>query len=244
MEQYARMRTIYKKRGESNLECLNRHFPKDGIPRTYAGRLDEMAEGALLILEGDECKEAKKHWYHSKTYRVSFLWGLSTDSLDALGCITTCALPTQTPFKESIYTGKYSLPIPKYSAKPVDGIALWEHTQKENIVTVPLFSGEIYSWEKMPDIQHSFTEVVKEIKNTVACVSGNFRKKEIIDSWDFYNKKHNLVLVNMSTYTLHVSAGFYIRSLAQYLANENNTPCMIYTLKRMPIDIANLKETQ
>jgi len=56
---------LYKNRGETPLECLNR-FKSDNPEykdekMTYAGRLDPLAEGLLLILVGDECKNKPRH---------------------------------------------------------------------------------------------------------------------------------------------------------------------------------------
>ena len=58
------MYLTYKNIGETPLECLERirleyGKPKD-IPMTYAGRLDPMAEGLLIILVGDDCKDKEK----------------------------------------------------------------------------------------------------------------------------------------------------------------------------------------
>ena len=55
--------TLYKKLGETPLECLNRfkkaHSEYEKIPMTYAGRLDPMAEGVLLVLAGDKAKKKR-----------------------------------------------------------------------------------------------------------------------------------------------------------------------------------------
>ena len=52
---------LYKKEGETPLEAIERFRRKNPEYRnekmTYAGRLDPMAEGVLLVLAGNECKK-------------------------------------------------------------------------------------------------------------------------------------------------------------------------------------------
>ena len=51
--------TLEKAVGETPLSALERHRGEHpellGIPMAYAGRLDPMASGKLLVLIGDEC---------------------------------------------------------------------------------------------------------------------------------------------------------------------------------------------
>ena len=52
------------------------------------GRLDPLAEGVLLILIGDECKNKEKYLGLDKEYEVAIIFGISTDTGDALGLAT------------------------------------------------------------------------------------------------------------------------------------------------------------
>jgi tRNA U55 pseudouridine synthase TruB len=101
---------LYKKLGETPLECLER-FKKvksdldavnirptveggstersnANVPVTYAGRLDPMAEGLLLALSGDAVHEKEKYLGLPKTYLMEVLWGFETDTLDMLGVVS------------------------------------------------------------------------------------------------------------------------------------------------------------
>ena len=53
----------------------------------YAGRLDPMAEGVMIILVGDENKKREKYLDLNKKYEVGILFGVSTDTHDVLGLI-------------------------------------------------------------------------------------------------------------------------------------------------------------
>lgn len=54
----------------------------------YAGRLDPMAEGLLLLLVGEENKKRKEYENLPKVYEFSLLLGVSTDTYDLLGLVT------------------------------------------------------------------------------------------------------------------------------------------------------------
>ncbi len=80
---------VYKKCGETPLECINT-LKNDNpnlrfLPMTYAGRLDPLAEGILLILVGDECHKKDEYLALSKEYEVEILFGFATDTYDVLG---------------------------------------------------------------------------------------------------------------------------------------------------------------
>ncbi|MEK6872411.1 MAG: hypothetical protein AABW90_00175 [Nanoarchaeota archaeon] len=80
---------LYKKIGESPLDAINRFREKNIFYKkkkmSYAGRLDPMAEGVLLILVGDETKKINQYLGFDKEYKAGILIGLSTDTGDVLG---------------------------------------------------------------------------------------------------------------------------------------------------------------
>src|SRR3989344_5921655 len=72
----------YKNRGETPKEALERlriERPKlQNETLSYAGRLDPLAEGGLLILVGEANKEREQYLHLSKKYTVEILFGWST----------------------------------------------------------------------------------------------------------------------------------------------------------------------
>jgi tRNA pseudouridine55 synthase len=80
---------VYKKCGETPLECINilknANYELKFLPMTYAGRLDPLAEGVLLILMGDECLKKDEYLNLSKEYEVDILFGFETDTYDVMG---------------------------------------------------------------------------------------------------------------------------------------------------------------
>lgn len=82
---------LYKKEGETPLECINRAKEEGKIAKdqkaTYAGRLDPMAEGLLLVLTGDLVHKKDEYIKLSKEYEIEVMLGVSTDTGDILGKI-------------------------------------------------------------------------------------------------------------------------------------------------------------
>ena len=99
---------VHKEWGETPLVCLERLRATEGIdanvPMTYAGRLDPAAEGELIILVGEECKNKDAYSGLSKTYVAEILFGVSTDTYDLLGIPCACAEISKLSF-EGIFHG-------------------------------------------------------------------------------------------------------------------------------------------
>ncbi|MFA6190415.1 MAG: hypothetical protein WC711_02825 [Candidatus Staskawiczbacteria bacterium] len=80
---------LNKKEGETPLSALENFRKKNpkyfNIPITYAGRLDPMASGVLVLLAGEEAKNKEKYLALDKEYNFSVLFGFSTDTYDILG---------------------------------------------------------------------------------------------------------------------------------------------------------------
>ena len=75
--------------GQTPLACLEEWRRAAGVavsvPLTYAGRLDPMASGKLLILIGEECKQKDSYLNLDKVYNFSALLGIESDTHDVLG---------------------------------------------------------------------------------------------------------------------------------------------------------------
>jgi len=81
---------LNKKEGETPLEALNALRHKRGkkyqdIKMTYAGRLDPMASGVLLVLLGEETKNKEKYIALDKEYEFEVLFCVATDTYYILG---------------------------------------------------------------------------------------------------------------------------------------------------------------
>lgn len=82
---------VSKPIGMTPLQAINQfkqHHPEYQTQTiSYAGRLDPMAEGLLLLLVGDENKNRKQYENLPKTYEFTVLLGIATDTYDVLGVV-------------------------------------------------------------------------------------------------------------------------------------------------------------
>lgn len=213
------MYLINKKVGETPLEALeNLRTGKgiaDGIPMTYAGRLDPLAEGLLIILVGEECKDKERYLGLDKVYETEIILGLQTDTYDIMGLPKRARMLENLDQKLVSYVGKQNQTYPPFSSKTVNGRPLHEYAKEDSIDSVELPSRkiEIFSLEKISEREIESGELLREIKTRVALVNGDFRQEKILYKWNelLVDKKEKFKIVSLHA---HVSSGTYIRGLA------------------------------
>ncbi|MEK7120642.1 MAG: hypothetical protein AAB840_00955, partial [Patescibacteria group bacterium] len=80
---------LYKKEGETPLERIRRFTTENpeykNKKMTYAGRLDPMAEGVLIILTDEDVHIKDNFLRLDKEYEFEVLWAVSSDTHDILG---------------------------------------------------------------------------------------------------------------------------------------------------------------
>ncbi len=211
-----RHKIIWKELGETPLQALERLREQEGIgvdvPMTYAGRLDPLAEGELLVLIGEECKKKDEYLRLDKEYEVEVLLGVQTDTGDVMGIVdTTTKQGLDAPTARSNlaveeiegalseFVGKIAWPYPVFSSKTVRGkpLFLWALEGKLNEVEIPIRESEIYELEllSIPSVKLGVSElrnVVHQKINSVRPVSENveskrlgedFRREDVLANW-------------------------------------------------------------
>lgn len=211
------MVTVYKNLGETPLQCLERYRLEAGIgadvPMTYAGRLDPMAEGDLVILIGEECKGKDRFLPLKKEYEVEFLLGVETDTYDLLGLFQK----ENEDVDFGIEKGKIIQPYPPFSSKKFSGGKA--ETKEVEIYDHKILGKRTISKEELHD----------QIKTRIALVKGEFRQKEILAAWDAYfaqTKKTDYKLIKA---WIFASSGTYMRSIA------HRNKSLAYSVKRTSI---------
>jgi tRNA pseudouridine55 synthase len=251
---------LYKNSGETPLEALNRL--RDKMPEykdqtlSYAGRLDPMAEGVLLVLVGDENKNRAAHLNNDKEYIVQILFGIETDTYDVLGKVKNiCSeekvhevLP-QKEKKSSIqnvlqkYTGIFYQKYPPYSSKPVNGKSLFEHARENEdgdeprptSLIIPKKEVIVYKNEFVSMKKISAHELFKYIKSKVSLVTGDFRQNDILALW---KKTLSSEIENNRDFTLaevviSCSSGTYMRSIAHDVGKDLGIGALAFKIKRI-----------
>jgi tRNA pseudouridine55 synthase len=196
---------IYKDVGETPLQALERyraaHPELAGMPMTYAGRLDPMAEGELLILIGDECKDKARWLDLDKEYEVEIALGIQTDTYDALGLAVLGQNLSQNAYRLADHVGRFIQEYPPYSSKAFS----WKGDEP------PTKEVEIYSIELLEQGSISAVDMKHRIFSMIDRVKGDFRQEEIKQRWD-----EILTDQIFPTFKIRVkcSSGTYMRSLA------------------------------
>lgn len=94
-----------KRKGQTPLDVINELKNKDEklrkLPITYAGRLDPLAEGVLILLIGDECMKKDEYLKLPKEYELTILFGFATDTYDVMGKVIKGKATSGEPFERS-----------------------------------------------------------------------------------------------------------------------------------------------
>ena len=240
-----------KKVGETPFQAIERARTQRRIPSlvplAYAGRLDPMASGKLLVLVGEECKRQKEYHALDKEYVVEVLLGISSDTGDVLGLTDVHAdvSPTQEDIKKALssFVGPYQSPYPRFSSKTVDGKPLFQWTLEEAPVEVPLQHGTIHhiSYKGIRRVSAKWlAEYVEKKIGTLAPVleeskalGRDFRKEEVLHRWNEIlppDGVHHVLKMRVRT-----SAGVYMRTLAEDIGKKLGTSALALSIRRTKI---------
>jgi tRNA pseudouridine55 synthase len=235
-----KMLTVYKKRFETPLEALIQARFEHGIPAevpmTYAGRLDPMAVGQMIILVGDECKNRDQYLGRDKTYKLEILFGIGTDTQDVFGVIDceeekkeSCirefneneSVAVMIAAKSEImnFMGTHTFRYPKYSTK---GLLNEENELPEREMTVASIRTE---GGKMI----SGTYIKALVKEACEKIKGDFRYEEIARSWEIVRDD---VEYPVMKFEIECASGTYMRTIAQELGKRMGIPALAYYIER------------
>ena len=238
------MYIIRKNMGETPLEALERtriehEIPVD-VPMTYAGRLDPLVEGLLIILTGDECKEKDKYNKFTKTYEFEILTGASTDSYDLLGLVTNISFGGNIEIgdiKKYLEDHKKTFiqNYPPYSSKTFEGKQLHAHAREGNTPTVE-HEVALFDYEFLGEREILNEDLLKTIEERIGLVHGDFRQEEIIEKWkETLGGAKALPSHRITSWRVHVSGGFYIRQLVHDIGEHFSVPTVTFHIKRTKI---------
>ncbi|MEI6326562.1 MAG: hypothetical protein WCO78_00395 [Candidatus Roizmanbacteria bacterium] len=232
---------VYKPASKTPYECVLLYRNKYNIPPeapvSYAGRLDPMAEGVLLLLVGDENKDRRTFEHLNKRYEVACVFGISTDSGDGMGIPSFAMKPEitrpQLSTHLSKYIGTFEQRYHPYSSRIIDGKPLFYWSKQELIHTIKIPTHRVC----VSDIKIVSKSVIKlkdiilDITRRVSEVSGDFRQHNIISAWESQYHVDRL----FPLFTLKIDCekgGTYVRVLIEDLAHDMDQIAFTYHLVR------------
>jgi tRNA U55 pseudouridine synthase TruB len=163
------------------------------LPASYAGRLDPMAEGKLLVLLGEECKKQSEYTKLDKEYEVEVLIGMKTDTGDVLGFASYCGdqekkhekkflspnetfsfAPSSSAVRGALTSelGSHSRKYPVFSSKTVNGkpLFLYALEGKSSEITIPEHVETIYRIKNLSSRTLNTSELQAHIKELLTTV--------------------------------------------------------------------------
>jgi len=247
-----RIVTLYKPIGMTPLACIEKYRLQNpeynDAKLGYAGRLDPMAEGLLLVLVGEENLKRKEYELLSKTYEFEVLFGVETDSYDVLGIPSTSQNQPHIDEQQllpiiSQLAGKTDQPYPPYSSPRVQGKPLfyWARHNRLSEITIPTKEIEIYTatLEKYSFITRQ--NIQNMIEEKISLVIGDFRQEEIIKAWNiiFLTMPDTLLVAKI---TISCSSGTYIRTISHNLGKSLETSTLALSIKRTKVGEYDIKD--
>lgn len=238
---------VYKEWGDTPLQTLEKlrvQYPVlEKATLSYAGRLDPLAEGLMLVLVGEANKEREKYLGLSKRYEVEVLFGIGTDSGDIFGIPNISAqggIDSLKNFEITLnsFLGKHHFDYPLYSSKTVQGKPLhqWVNEGRVGEIEIPKTDVEIFSIKNLGTREIHFKEILEKVQKAVNTVKGDFRFEEIESSWKsiqdkFQDNKAFLIL----KIECDCSSGTYMRTLAEEIGKKCQTGALAYSIKRTKV---------
>ncbi len=242
-----------KKLGQTPLQAINAwrlsHPEYKDVPATYAGRLDPMATGRLLVLLGEECKKQERYRGLDKEYEIELLLDFRTDTGDVLG-IPTYANTTTHPSNSNITRavraeiGAKQVPYPAFSSKTVNGKPLFLYALEGTIdsISIPTHEENIYAITHVEtrtigidDLKKKVTDILSHAPRTNEPskeLGADFRQDEIAEVWQnslsTLEEREFVIL----TLTVTCASGTYMRTLAQRVGEALNTRATALSIHR------------
>lgn len=244
---------LEKKRGETPLETLEAwkamHPELASVPTSYAGRLDPMAEGKLLVLLGDECKKQHLYTQLDKEYEIEIVLDVKTDSGDVLGLAEYKGVETESTrgaVRRALDAelGTHTRAYPIFSSKTVKGIPLFRYYFENRLdeITIPTHEETMHSITlleeshvRMRDLRSRIVDaltIVPRSDEPSKALGADFRQDVIRAKWndlfaDMSDRSFTLLRIRVIC-----GSGSYMRTLAERIGTSLGTTAFAISINR------------
>lgn len=245
---------LEKKIGETPLEAINLWKQKfseyQDVRASYAGRLDPMASGKLLIILGEECKKQKKYTGLDKEYEVEILLDVSSDTGDILGNVSYANKNTYPEHLRHIYTreiGVHHLEYPIFSSKTVQGKPLFLHALQGTLkdIDIPTHTERIYRIQDLGSETISSNVLKERVDQLLTYVprtnepskklGEDFRIDTVRTSWEEMHKHAGEREFCILRVRVACGSGTYMRTLAGRIGSALDTKALALSITRTKI---------
>jgi tRNA pseudouridine55 synthase len=242
-----------KPKGLTPLELINKYRELNNINDKicFAGRLDPMAQGQMILLIGEQCKNVKLYLNLNKTYEFMVLFNFKSDTYDLLGKVNYLEKNIEKFDNINNYLGILEQEYPPFSSMIVKynnvKHPLWKWTKMGYIdkIRIPKKKVEIYDILEIhrDDNIINSEDLKKYIFDNISLLQKenyeNFRVKEILDFWNniFYKNNFKNHIPKIKKYRASVSSGTYIRSLINKIGNDLGCGALSLDIKRVDLSL-------
>jgi tRNA pseudouridine55 synthase len=245
---------LFKRIGETPLERLDRfrvENPKyKDAKLSYAGRLDPMAEGVLIVMVGEENKNRQKYLNLQKEYYFEILFGFATDTFDILGLVMD-----QKNYSEidavllqriiEAFRGKRIQKYPPYSSKTVKGKALFEWARASALddIEIPEREVEIYEIKLLKLDKINKDDVWRDIERRIAKVQGDFRQREVAKKWmeSFVGSPMKEYVI--ASFEIICGSGTYVRAISDEVGQSMGIPAIAWKIVRRKVGDSIIRDS-
>ena len=243
-----------KKVGETPLEAIEKWKRENPdyaqVKASYAGRLDPMASGKLLVLLGEECKRQKEYTGLDKEYEIEVLLGVGSDTGDALGKVSWgVAIQLDKKKIDAMLArecGAHSRAYPIFSSKTVKGKPLFLYALEGTIssIEIPTHIEHIYTMSRtgvytlsQEALQSRIQDFLRRVPSTDEVskkLGDDFRIEAVRAHWEeiFKEKKRTFAVIRLRVVC---ASGTYMRSLAGRVGEALGTRALALSISRTSI---------
>lgn len=263
---------VYKRWGDTPLQTLTklkRTFPiLEQTVLSYAGRLDPLAEGLLLVLVGDENKKREEYLHLDKVYEFDTLFGVTSDTGDIFGILNYDPSMSEPQYTEKTsrthielgmekLKGNQEFVYPIYSSKTVYGIPLFQLAKDGLVhdgyitfkhsdgcieyVPLPTRKVTVHSLFLEQEYTVSLSDFVEKCNKALSIVSGEFRYDDIKKSLECVLAS-KIERFKVCTIRCTSSSGTYMRTLAEHIGKHIGVPSLAYRIKRVSVGEYSLSD--
>jgi len=242
--------------GQTPLQAIERWKSENPLFKDtaacYAGRLDPMASGKLLVLLGDECKRQDRYHGLDKEYEIGVLLDIKTDTGDILGMPVYTGIESRPDVNEvrkvlAAERGSKHVPYPAYSSKTLNGKPLFMYALEGALdsIEIPVHPETIYRSTLLKKEKIPATELRTRIRSSLLdiprsqdaskALGADFRQDAIRDAWEeLFSTLPERSFIVLS---LRVSCGTgtYMRSLAERIGAALGTTALALSIRRTRI---------
>jgi tRNA pseudouridine(55) synthase len=242
---------LWKDYGITSNEFARRYKLNNNLDSVcYAGRLDPMACGKMMILTNKDTKNVNKYLDHDKLYNFDLIIGIDTKSHD---CLSEINKITEISLKKDLLISKLSTFIKSYTVQKYPIVS--NYTIKHNGIKKPLwwfymngyfdvelpFKNVSIFDSKINNIQTiSLNILIDKFINRIKLIDNEKTQNElkapiIIEQWkNIANEDvdRRQIVVNME---LTVSSGFYIRQFCNDFGKYIGCGAIAFDITRLKI---------